>query len=308
MVAFFMLQRSSLFLPVAALVVNAFIWGVSWWPFRELQGLGLHPLWSTALVYALVFAFLLTRFASTLPHFARHPGLWALAIASGFTNVGFNWAVTVGDVVRVVLLFYLMPAWSVLVAWLLLGEKPTAGSLLRLVLAMAGVLVVLKTPESPWPIPSSLPDWLALAGGLSFALTNAYLRKLGNGGDGVDEVPSGARMLAMFGGGAVLASAAALVGMGQGVVTAPALALSGVWVVAGLGLAFMVSNACLQYGAARLAGSTTALVMLTEILFASVSAALLDSAEFTPRILWGGSLIVLAALLAARAPAPAPAH
>ena len=305
MVAFFMLQRSPLFLPVAALVVNAFIWGVSWWPFRELQGLGLHPLWSTALVYALVFAFLLTRFASTLPHFARHPGLWALAIASGFTNVGFNWAVTVGDVVRVVLLFYLMPAWSVLVAWLLLGEKPTAGSLLRLVLAMAGVLVVLKTPESPWPIPSSLPDWLALAGGLSFALTNAYLRKLGNGGDGVDEVPSGARMLAMFGGGAVLASAAALVGMGQGVVTAPALALSGVWVVAGLGLAFMVSNACLQYGAARLAGSTTALVMLTEILFASVSAALLDSAEFTPRILWGGSLIVLAALLAARAPAPA---
>ena len=300
-----MLQRSPLFLPVAALVVNAFIWGVSWWPFRELQGLGLHPLWSTALVYALVFAFLLTRFASTLPHFARHPGLWALAIASGFTNVGFNWAVTVGDVVRVVLLFYLMPAWSVLVAWLLLGEKPTAGSLLRLVLAMAGVLVVLKTPDSPWPIPSSLPDWLALAGGLSFALTNAYLRKLGNGGDGVDEVPSGARMLAMFGGGAVLASAAALVGMGQGVVTAPALALSGVWVVLGLGLAFMVSNACLQYGAARLSGSTTALVMLTEILFASVSAALLDSAEFTPRILWGGSLIVLAALLAARAPAPA---
>ena len=301
-------QRSSLFLPAAALVVNAFIWGVSWWPFRELQGLGLHPLWSTALVYALVFAVLLTRFASTLPHFARHPGLWALAIASGITNVGFNWAVTVGDVVRVVLLFYLMPAWSVLVAWLLLGEKPTAGSLLRLVLAMAGVLVVLKTPDSPWPIPSSLPDWLALAGGLSFALTNAYLRKLGNEGDGVDEVPSGARMLAMFGGGAVLASAAALVGMGQGVVTAPALALSGVGLVVGLGLAFMVSNACLQYGAARLPGSTTALVMLTEILFASVSAALLDSAEFTPRILWGGSLIVLAALLAALAPAPAAAH
>ena len=301
-------QRSTLpliFLPAAALVVNAFIWGVSWWPLRELQGLGLHPLWSTALVFALVFAFLLTRFASTLPHFARHPGLWALAIASGFTNVGFNWAVTVGDVVRVVLLFYLMPAWSVGVAWLLLGEKPTAGSLLRLVLAMAGVLVVLKTPDSPWPIPSSLPDWLALAGGLSFALTNAYLRKLGNERDGADEVPSGACMLAMFGGGAVLASAAALVGMGQGVVTAPVLALSGVGLVLGLGLAFMVSNACLQYGAARLSGSTTALVMLTEILFASVSAALLDSADFTPRILWGGSLIVLAALLAARAPAPA---
>ena len=297
-------QRSAFVLPAAALVVNAFIWGVSWWPFRELQGLGLHPLWATALVYGLVFALLLTRFASTLPHFARHPGLWALAIASGFTNVGFNWAVTVGDVVRVVLLFYLMPAWSVLVAWLLLGEKPTAGSLLRLVLAMAGVLVVLKTPESPWPIPSSLPDWLALAGGLSFAITNAYLRKLGTEND----VPSGARMLAMFGGGAVLASGAALVGMGQGVVTAPALALSGLWVVAGLGLAFMVSNASLQYGASRLPGSTTALIMLTEILFASGSAAWLGTAEFTPRIVWGGGLILLAALLSALAPAPDAVH
>ena len=297
-------QRSAFVLPAAALVVNAFIWGVSWWPFRELQGLGLHPLWATALVYGLVFALLLTRFASTLPHFARHPGLWALAIASGFTNVGFNWAVTVGDVVRVVLLFYLMPAWSVLVGWLLLGEKPTLGSLLRLVLAMAGVLVVLKTPESPWPIPSSLPDWLALAGGLSFAITNAYLRKLGSEG----EVPSEARMLAMFGGGAVLASGAALVGMSQGIVTAPALALSGVWLVLGLSAAFLICNACLQYGASRLPGSTTALVMLTEILFASGSAAWLGTAEFTPRILWGGGLILLAALLAALAPAPDAVH
>ena len=297
-------QRSAFVLPAAALVVNAFIWGVSWWPFRELQGLGLHPLWATALVYGLVFALLLARFASTLPHFARHPGLWALAIASGFTNVGFNWAVTVGDVVRVVLLFYLMPAWSVLVGWLLLGEKPTLGSLLRLVLAMAGVLVVLKTPESPWPIPSSLPDWLALAGGLSFAITNAYLRKLGTEG----EVPSEARMLAMFGGGAVLASGAALVGMSQGIVTAPALALSGVWLVLGLSAAFLICNACLQYGASRLPGSTTALVMLTEILFASGSAAWLGTAEFTPRILWGGGLILLAALLAALAPAPDAVH
>ena len=294
--------RAAVALSVVALVINALIWGVSWWPFRELQGLGLHPLWATSLVYALVFGLLLTRFAGTLPQFARHPSLWALAIASGFTNVGFNWAVTVGDVVRVVLLFYLMPAWSVMVAWWLLGEKPTAGSLLRLVLAMAGVLVVLKTPDSPWPIPSSLPDWLALGGGLCFAITNALLRKLGTEAS----VPSGARMLAMFGGGAVLASGAALIGMGLGLVAAPALAASGLWIVAALSLAFLTCNACLQYGASRLPGSTTALVMLTEILFASGSAALLGTAEFTPRILWGGSLIVLAALLAALAPAAPP--
>ena len=65
----------------------------------------------------------------------------------------------------------------------------------------------------------------------------------------------------------------------------------------------MVSNTALQYGAARLAAATTAIVMLTEILFASLSAALLGAAQFTPRIVLGGSLVVLAALLAALAPA-----
>ena len=280
---------------VIALVANALVWGVSWWPFRQLQSHGLHPLWSTALLYVLIFVLMLVLRPSSWRGFANNPVLWWLVLAAGLTNVGFNWAVTVGDVVRVVLLFYLMPAWSVLVAWLLLGEKPTPGSLLRLALAMAGVLIVLKTPEAAWPVPQSTPDWLALLGGLSFAITNVLLRKTAG-------TPADARMLAMFGGGAALATVAALLGMGQQVVPAPALALAGVPMLIGLCVAFLISNVALQYGAARLAASTTALVMLTEILFASGSAALLDAAEFPPRLLIGGGLIVLAALLAALAP------
>ena len=38
-------------LPVLALLFNAFVWGVSWWPFRFLHQHGLHPLWATALMY-----------------------------------------------------------------------------------------------------------------------------------------------------------------------------------------------------------------------------------------------------------------
>ena len=282
-------------LAVIALVANALVWGVSWWPFRQLQSHGLHPLWSTALLYVIIFVLMLLLRPGSWRGMAAHPVLWWLVLAAGLTNVGFNWAVTVGDVVRVVLLFYLMPAWSVLVAWLLLGEKPTPASLLRLGLAMVGVLIVLKTPEAAWPVPQSTPDWLALMGGLSFAITNVLLRKTA-------DTPPDARMLAMFGGGAALASAAAVIGMGQQIVPAPALALAGVPMLIGLCLAFLISNVALQYGAARLAASTTALVMLTEILFASGSAALLDAAEFSPRLLLGGGLIVLAALLAALAP------
>ena len=278
-----------------ALVINAFIWGVSWWPFRALQGYGLHPLWSTALMYVMVFALLLTLRSNSWRGVLANPGLWLLGLASGLTNVGFNWAVTVGDVVRVVLLFYLMPAWSVLVGWLLLGEKPTTASLLRLALAMAGVLIVLKSPDSPWPIPQGGADWLALSGGLTFAITNALLRKF-------KHAPSSACMLAMFGGGALMATLAALLGMSQQIVPGPALQTAGIPVLLALSLAFMAGNAALQYGAARLAASATALVMLTEILFASGSAAMLGAAIFTPRILLGGGLIVLAAVLAALAP------
>ena len=282
-------------LAAGALVINAFIWGVSWWPLRELQALGLHPLWATALVYFVVFAGLLVFYRGSLKGLSAHPQLWLLALAAGITNVGFNWAVTVGDVVRVVLLFYLMPAWSVLVAWALLGEKPTAASLLRLVIAMVGVLIVLKAPDASWPVPQGLPDWLAIMGGFSFALTNVMLSKLSH-------TPTGSRMLAMFGGGSVLAAGAALVGMSQQIVPAPTLHGIAPLLVLGLSLAFLVSNSALQYGAARLVATTTALVMLTEILFASGSAALLGAAAFTPRIWLGGGLIVLAALLAALSP------
>ena len=282
-------------LAVGALVVNAFVWGVSWWPFRQLQGYGLHPLWATALMYLMIAGGLLLVHFKAWRGLMAHPQLCILGLAAGLTNVGFNWAVTVGDVVRVVLLFYLMPAWSVLVAWWLLDENPTAASLFRLLLAMAGVLVVLKTPDSPWPLPQGAADWLAIAGGVSFAITNCLLRKYG-------QTPSSARMLAMFGGSGVLAVMAAVLGLALQAVPGPALQVSGIPMLLGLGLAFIVSNAALQYGAAQLAAGTTAIVMLTEILFASVSSAALGAAQFSPRIVLGGSLIVLAAVLAAMSP------
>ncbi|RZJ24961.1 MAG: DMT family transporter [Haliea sp.] len=280
---------------VAAIVFNALVWGLSWWPMRHLQDHGLHPLWTTAVVYLVMAVLLLALRPAAWRALIANPGLWLLALFTGLTNVGFNWAVTVGDVVRVVLLFYLMPAWSVLVAWVLLGEKPSAGSLLRLALAMTGVMIVLKTPASPWPWPQGANDWLAILGGFSFAVTNVLLRRS-------TAMTTGARMLAMFGGSGLMAAAVALAGASAQIVPLPALQMAGIPVLLALGAALMACNAALQYGAVRLAASTTAIVMLTEILFASVSSAALGAAEFSVRILLGGSLIVLAAVLAALAP------
>jgi drug/metabolite transporter (DMT)-like permease len=280
-------------LPPLALVLNAFVWGVSWWPFRELQSHGLHPLWATAFIYLVSMACLLAIKPQSWHGFRGQPLLWLLMAAAGLTNVGFNWAVTTGDVVRVVLLFYLMPAWTVVLAWPMLGERPTPLALLRLALAMAGVAIVLKTAGSPWPVPESPADWLALMGGFSFALTNILLRKLHG-------AAPAARILAMFAGGALLASAAAGAGMALGSVAAPP-APQAAWAAVGLALSlgFLVSNVALQYGASRMNAHAAALIMLSEVVFASLSSVALDAAELTARTLLGGTLILAAAVWSA---------
>ena len=250
-------------LPALVLLFNAFIWGTSWLPFRALREHGAHPLWSTVFVYVCGVALFLAWRPRVLGELARHPKLAALALAAGLTNICFNWAVTVGDVMRVVLLFYLMPAWSILLAWALLGERPTAGALLRLALALAGVTLVLKKPGMAWPWPESQADWLAIAGGFSFALTGVLLRRWRG-------TPATARTFAMFLGSAIVSAGAAL----------------------------LTGNLALQYGTAHLPAQTASLIMLAEVVFASVSSVALGAAALATGTLAGGAMILSAALLA----------
>ena len=276
--------------PVLGLLANAMVFGLSWWPFQAMQAQGLHPLWATAFMYGLALALIHLVKPMRLSLWRDHPQLVWLFVGSGLTNLCFNWAVTQGDVVRVVLLFYTMPAWSIGLAWWLLQERPGRGSFVRLALALIGVILVLKTPDTPWPVPQSLNDWLALAGGAAFALNNVMLRKL-------SFLPESDRMMAMFSGGTVMTALTALVCMPLGLVTFPTdLAW---WPYAlGLALCMLGSNLSLQYGAARLPAHTTALVMLSEIVFATVSSVAWGVALLDGRKALGGLLIVSAAILA----------
>ena len=284
------------FLPVLALVFNAFVWGVSWWPFRQLHGAGVHPLWATALVFTLAVLGLLLARPGVFTRTRAYPALWLLALSSGLTNVAFNWAVTVGDVVRVVLLFYLMPAWSVLLAWYFLGEKPNKYSILRLVLAFSGVLIVMIPPGASWASLTanlSLPDALAIVGGFTFAGTNVVLRSQ-------YRVPGEARMLAMFFGGLVAGTLMTALGMAVGSIGAlPALQWGWPLMVLVVAVLIMLSNWTLQYGASRLAATTAAVVMLSEVVFASASNVLIESTVLSGRLLLGGALVLSASLIAA---------
>jgi drug/metabolite transporter (DMT)-like permease len=218
-----------------------------------------------------------------------------------------------------VLLFYLMPLWAVLLARLLLGEPLTRIAALRVAMALVGAAIVLwpgtgladpagaagasaaagsgaMAAAMRWPVPHTLAEWLGVLGGFSFALNNVLLRREAH-------QPAAARALAMFGGGALvaLALAAPLSGSGGGTVPLPPAPSAG-WLAAGfaLGLWFLLANLALQYGASRLPANVTAVVMITEVLFASVSALALGAGTLSPALALGGGLIVGAALLATR--------
>jgi drug/metabolite transporter (DMT)-like permease len=287
----------SALLPALALVFNAFTWGVSWWPFRQLEAAGLHPLVATVLIYLLAVLVLSVARPAAWREVLTHPALWVLVLASGTTNAAFNWAVTIGDVVRVVLLFYLMPVWAVLLARAFLREPLDGATLARVAVALAGALVILWPRDGAgWPVPRSLPEWLGVIGGFSFALNNVMLRREAARSEA-------ARALAMFLGGALVSLLLALALSGRGAV--PSLpAPSWGWALGALalGVMFLASNLALQYGAARLPANTTAVIMLSEVLFASVSALLLGAGTLDARVLLGGAAIVVAALTAAQRP------
>ena len=295
-------------LPGLALAFNALVWGTAWWPFRRLESHGLHPLWATALVFAVSCLAIVAWRPQALRQLLRTPVLWILVLASGTTNAAFNWAVVIGDVVRVVLLFYLMPLWSVLLGRLLLNEPLTRAAAGRVALALAGALVVLWPASAAggvtwdaWPLPRTLADALGLVGGFSFALNNVMLRREAHR-------PEEARALAMFVGGVLVAGGlAATLALQAQIPWPPVPQAAWLRVAFVLALLFLAGNLALQYGAARLPANVTAVVMLTEVVFAAGSAWALGAGRLTPQLLAGGGLIVLAALHAAWRPDPAPA-
>lgn len=278
---------------LAALLFNASIWGLSWWPLRELAGLGLNGLWATAVVFLMGSLALVAIWPGALAQLARSRPMWLLALAAGLTNTCFNWGMTVGEVLRVVLLFYLMPVWSMFFARWLTGEPVTMGAVLRALLAIAGAAAVLWRPEVGLPWPAGLGDWLGVAGGVSFAFLNVWLRRMG-------ETAAAARALAMSVGSATVPALFAAVLATAGLLEAPP-PLRIDWVVGAAALAavLLVANGALQYGAPRLPSRVTAIVMLVEVPVAAVSSVLIGGEALSPQLIAGGALIVLASALAA---------
>ena len=283
---------------VLGLLVNATVWGLSWIGFKSLHAQGLHPLWMTAVISGVAFvAVFAAKPAATLEVLSSR-SLRMVLLAAGLTNICFNTAVTLGDVLRVTLLFYLMPVWAAVLAHYFLGEPVNRVQTLRLIVGLLGAMLVLWQPSMGLPIPSSLADWLGIAGGFFFALNNVSLRKAAAASDG-------ARAQAMFMGGFICSLGLAIVLASQGAINWPtAMAVAnmssaalelGLWA-----LLFLIANYGVQYGAARLPANLTALIMLSEIFIAGVSSAMLGTSNLRWQELVGGVLILISPFLFAK--------
>ncbi len=291
-------NRPSLLPAAGAALVNASVWGLAWIPLKWLEAHGVSALWTTLLIFsACTLAILVARPGAFVRSLALPQLLWVV-LASGLTNVCFNLALASGDVVRTVLLFYLMPMWVVVLARWLLHEPVTTSAILRVLMALAGAALVLGEGRFELPVPASLADWLALIAGLSFGLNNVLLRRFA-------DLPDDARSLAMFSGAAVCAPVAigALMLAGHAPVFAPQQGFA--WLVLLLfAMAVLVGNLALQYSATRLRANVLSVLMLSEILVATLSSWSAGSAHLTVTTLVGGLLIIGASMLAIFARGP----
>lgn len=281
-------------LAIVALLAGALVWGVIWYPYRILRDGGVDGLSASTISYAVAFGLgLLALRRSPAPSVAGRPSSWmlvGLALSAAGCNLGYVLATLSGEVVRVLLLFYLAPLWTVVLSRLLLGERLSGVGAAVIALSLLGAAVMLWQPQAGLPLPRDAADWLALMAGFSFALFNVLSRRASG-------LSIESKAMTAFAGVTVAGGVLLLAGVGS--LRLPATA--SLWLLlALLGAVLVFANLVVQYGLVRIAANRAVVIMLSEIGFAALAAWLLVDEALAPRDWAGGALIVGACLFSAR--------
>jgi drug/metabolite transporter (DMT)-like permease len=278
--------------PVLTLLLAAIMWGLLWYPLRLLEFNGMPGVWATMLMYlAATFVGILIC-APILHEFRRQPLLLILiAISNGWANVAFILAVIDGAVVRVLLLFYLSPVWTVLLGMLLLKERLNRLSWTVLAVAMSGAVFMLWNKDAGLPWPRDKWDWLAISAGVAFAFSCVFIRMCQ---EHTVRVKTTVTWL-----GVLLTSVLLIIFTDTPV---PEVSTSVyLWaLLLGL-LATVVMTLAVQYGVTHMPVQRSAIILMFELVAGAVSSQLLTDEIILPGEWLGGGLIVAAAYIAARA-------
>jgi len=282
--------------PVLVLLSASVAWGLTWLPLKYFGTFGLRGVNVTLVAHGSVGLLALPWLART--YRAWRPDLRSMLLLSmfgGLANLAFASAIVSGDVVRVMVLFYLLPAWSVLGAWLLLGERVDRVRKLTVLGALTGAFLILGGPRVLVQRPG-LADVLAVVSGMALSLNNVLFRKL-------SRVPVSSKVAAMFVGCLLWAVPLTLLG----VQPLPHAVPGDVWLeLVAFGLIWLlVATIGTQWGVSHLEAGRSAVLIIMELVTAVSSAALIDGTELGAVEWLGGSLIVAAAFVEARRPAEA---
>ena len=279
------LQRT---LAISSLVYAATLWGLVWYPYRLLSEAGVGGIASSFLTYAVPLLAIGWLHGRELHH-ARGKWVWliALGLAAGWTNLAYVLAVLQGEVVRVLLLFYLSPLWTVLFARFLLHEKLNRAGWAVMALAAGGALAMLWQ-SGDWPLPRNHAEWLGLSAGVMFAASNVISRHL----DGVTE---GAKAVSIWSGVAVLT----VVGLAlkPAELDFVAHAEVGTWLLLiAVGIAIGSMTYAVQYGLARVPANQAIVIFLSELVVAAIAAYFLSDERMGVQEWLGAAMIITASL------------
>ena len=164
-------------LPIFSLLFGAFVWGIIWYPYRLMANAGVSGIYSSFYVFILTIAIALPYFfiaKKKVPIWSKD--FWLLALVAGYTNISYVLAVIDGEVVRVMLLFYLSPVWTIFLAHFMLNEDTQKRHYIAVFISLIGAFIMFWEPGYLIHLDSK-SDWLALSSGLGFAITNVMTRK-----------------------------------------------------------------------------------------------------------------------------------
>lgn len=280
-------------LPTLAIMLGASVWGFVWYPMRMLAALGLSGTAASAATSAAACLFVLVLRHRSIRSVSWHPLLLALALSSGVTSIGFVWGAIHGQVMRVLLLFYLTPAWTAIFAHFILHERLNRAGIALAGLSLAGAATMLWSPALGVPLPGNLAEWAGLMGGMGFAMSNVLIVKITRV---LPDMKAEMRTAVIFGGAALVASVVMLFEPMPAPPTASQFGMVA-FIVIGLGVVLAANNILVQIGLARVPANRASIIMLFELVVTALSAWLIAGEVPGAREWAGGACIVAACAL-----------
>ncbi len=280
-------------LSVTSVLTGALVWGLIWYPYRVLQEAGISGAIATFLTYLLAMlfgAFMLPRVWRERSSF----GWWALllVLSAGWANLGYVLGMLHGEVMRVLLLFYLAPVWTILFSFWLLGERLNRYGYFVIMLSLGGGMVMLWDPGMRLPVPQNVSEWFGLSAGMGFALSNVTSRRAVHLSV---EVKSYSLWLGTTG-----LTLPFLLWQGEAAFRVSAISVQAGMLLAMMGLVLCATSFAVQYGVTHLAANRAVILFQFELVIAAISSYFLANETMELREWLGAALIISASLLSGR--------